>query len=63
MNCKKIYSRNEEVYKSKKYTDTAKDMRIFRNDVFNFEENNIEKNIVSKLFYLIAFGTCLVLEI
>jgi len=40
----------KEYIKAKKYTDTAKDLRIFRNDVFNFEDNNIEKNIVSKLF-------------
>ena len=40
----------KEYIKAKKYTDTAEDMRIFRNDVFNFEENNIEKNISSKLF-------------
>ena len=40
----------KEYIKAKNYTDTAEDMRIFRNDVFNFEENNIEKNIVSKLF-------------
>ncbi|MAC61275.1 MAG: hypothetical protein CMN37_05240, partial [SAR116 cluster bacterium] len=36
--------------KEKNYSDTTEDMRIFRNDVFNFKENNIDKNIVSKLF-------------
>ncbi len=40
----------KEYIKAKKYSDTAEDMRSFRNDVLNFQVNNIDKDIVSKLF-------------
>ena len=40
----------KEYIKIKNYSDNPDDMKKFRYDVINFEKNNINKDIVSKLF-------------
>ena len=47
---RKFVVKMKEYIKIKNYSDTPEDMKKFRNDIFNHQENNISNDIVTKLF-------------
>ena len=47
---RKFVVKMKDYIKLKNYSDTAEDMKKFRNDIFNFQENNISYDIASKIF-------------
>ena len=47
---RKFVVKMKDYIKLKNYSDTTEDMKKFRNDIFNFQENNISYDIASKIF-------------